>query len=120
MYVAAKSTLVITTEYLCEKTPEGTAITLAVKKSISEDGVLVYEEYRGENLLHKKDSSPLSVFLKWLLDKETNSRCNICCNGSDSFNPIGERRLKGLNFKQKLFYVLFKKLLLSKKATVQK
>jgi len=115
MFVAAKTALVITTEYLGEKTTGGATVTVAIKRSITEDGVLLYEEYRGENLLHKKDSSPLSIFLTWLLDKETQGRCNICCNGSDFINPVGHRWFKGLNFKQKLFYVLFKKFLLSDK-----
>lgn len=77
------------------------------------------ETLEGNRYAHQAGALAPVLYQLMLLtgDKKAESSGNAGCNGCNLLNPVRHTGFKAFNFKQKLFYVLFKKLFLSGKAT---
>ena len=94
-----------------------------IKHTIEENGTLLFQQRKPVYMVCKADSETfLDKFLKCLNVsscqlKRGNDAFNIIDDGSNLFYFISQRRLQSLNFKQKFFHFLLKKIFLHGKSS---
>ncbi len=97
-----------------EKVVNGTAVERTItEKDTDGKETVIYSDYKDLRVFaNEKHQNPLDKFLLSLYEQPNglkHRRGDIC----DTFGLFGRRRAQPLNFKQKLFDVLFKKFFLS-------